>query len=155
MIEIDTLKEEYIDPLVSVWVEFFDYHSQFDSRFQRREDAEQNFAKFLRELLDSDNDLVLVALYQGKPVGYSITRIKYYPPVFKTEKFGYLLDMAVSASHRRKGIGSMMMQQIETWLNSKGITRIELHVASANPIGNNFWRKSGFSEIMKKMSKEI
>lgn len=141
----------HLDSITAIWKQFMDYHKGIDPLFTRSKRGSKNFRKFIGELAVNENALVLAALEDEKVIGYSVTVIENYPPVFKLKQFAHLFDMAVVEKYRRSGAGAMMMAEIVKWCKSKGMSRIELQVVSANVIGNNFWQKSGFREYMKKM----
>jgi len=155
MIEVIPAQEKHLEAIVEIWQEFMDYHKPLDVLFTRRNDGHKRFREFLTGLTTRDDALVLAALEDDKVVGYSLTLIDSYPPVFKIEKYGHIYDMAVKEGQRRKGAGEMMMREIERWCKEKGLSRMELQAVSKNLIGLNFWRKAGFKEYMKKMWKEI
>ncbi|UCC18084.1 MAG: GNAT family N-acetyltransferase [Dehalococcoidales bacterium] len=97
--------------------------------------------------ITSDDSLVLVAVEDQKVVGYSISQITRMPPFSRGKTIGVIYDMAVTASHRRKGIGKEMLDWIKTWFNNRGIKRIEISVVTKNTIGSSFWREQGFQDF--------
>ncbi|MFX1345536.1 MAG: GNAT family N-acetyltransferase [Promethearchaeota archaeon] len=123
-----------------------DYHKNLDSLFTRREDGHSNFERYIRELMKSNNAQVLVALDKKDVVGYSISLIQFYPPVFKRSVYGLINDLAVKETHRRKGLGEQMLLKMFQWFTSHGLDRIELRVSVRNKIGYSFWKKHGFKD---------
>jgi ribosomal protein S18 acetylase RimI-like enzyme len=79
-------------------------------------------------------------------VAYSICQIGKYPPVFRLKEYGFISDIAVKATHRRKGIGGLLLARMYGWFASRGLDRIEIHVIPANTIGYSFWIKHGFKD---------
>lgn len=163
--------EEHIPAIIEIWKEFMDFHRERDPFFSRREDGHANFEKFLDERMASPDSLVLVAIDDsealrasslegrshsgGKVVAYSIALVASYPPVFERRNYGHLSDIAVLKGYRRRGIGERMLAEIRKFFAERGITRIELRVASGNDIGVAFWRKMGFREFVQVMYMEI
>jgi ribosomal protein S18 acetylase RimI-like enzyme len=131
---------------LEVWKEFMDYHKNLDSLFTRRENGHLNFEKYIRELIKSNDAHVLVALDKEDVVGYSISLIQFYPPVFKREIYGLINDLAVKETHRRRGFGEKLLLKMFEWFKSHGIDRIELRVSFRNEIGYSFWKKHGFKD---------
>ena len=123
-----------------------DYHKKLDSLFTRRENAHLNFEKYIKELIKSDNTQVLVALDKQDVVGYSISLIQFYPPVFKQRTYGLINDLAIKTTHRRKGLGEQMLSKMFQWFKSHELDRIELRVSVKNKIGYSFWKKQGFKD---------
>jgi len=142
--EIITAQDHHILSIVEIWKELMDYHAALDPFLTRRLNGHLHFECFLREMMSSPDALVLAALARDSVLGYSISRISKYPPVFVNETYGYICDMAVREAYRRKGIGQRMLASIFEWFESRGITRIELRAVAANTPGCSFWKKMGF-----------
>ncbi|MFB0563558.1 MAG: GNAT family N-acetyltransferase [Candidatus Lokiarchaeia archaeon] len=138
----------HVSGIVELWKELMDFHKNIDSFFSRREDGHINFEKYVKELIESDDSLVLAALDEGHVVAYSISQISEYPPVFQIEKYGHIWDMAVKSDYRRKGIGGRMLAKILEWFEQRKINRIELRVVPKNQIGYSFWKKQGFKDYL-------
>ena len=147
IMEIIPARESHILPIVDMWKVFMDYHSAIDPFLARSLNGHIHFESFLREMMNSPEALVLAALSRENVLGYAISRLNKYTPVFLNETYGYICDMAVRDSYRRKGIGERMLQRILEWFDSRGVSRIELRVVAANRIGCSFWKKMGFESF--------
>jgi ribosomal protein S18 acetylase RimI-like enzyme len=146
LIHIILAEESHIPGILNVWKEFMDYHKKLDSLFTRRKNSHLKFEKYIKELIKSNNAQVLVALDKEDVVGYSITLIGFYPPVFKRRVYGLINDLAIKETHRRKGLGEQMLSKMFQWFKSHGLDRIELRVSMRNKIGYSFWKKHGFKD---------
>jgi len=142
--EITSATDAHVPEIVEVWKEFMDFHKDIDIRFPMKENAHLSWEKNLRDLMTSEDALVLVALDKDCVVGYSIALIDKYPPVFEREIYGFIASMAVQSNYRRKGIGERMLGKIFQWFESWNIDKIELTVTAQNQIGYSFWKKYGF-----------
>nr|MDO8080935.1 hypothetical protein [Candidatus Freyarchaeota archaeon] len=89
--EIVPATYSHVPEIVDLWKEFMDYGKSVDPLLSRREDGHLNFEKYLKDLIKSDNSLVLVALDKGHVAAYSISQIAEYPPVFQRESTGLFL----------------------------------------------------------------
>jgi ribosomal protein S18 acetylase RimI-like enzyme len=147
--------DSHVPEIVEIWKEFMDYHGDIDPFFKRRKDGHKNFEKFVRELIKSEESLILAALDVDKLLGYSISIISKYPPVFHYDKYGLIQDMAVRAEHRGSGVGEAMLKETFNWFKSKGIERIELRVISGNRMGYNFWKKHGFRDYIHILTRPL
>jgi ribosomal protein S18 acetylase RimI-like enzyme len=156
MIEIIRAEEKHVTAIGKLWWEDMIFHQNIDHIFTPREGATLGFEEnYLRRLMKSEDGLVLVAVDNGKVVGYSISEIRIPNPGFHREKYGYIDDTAVTAGHRRRGIARIMLVEITNWFRSKKINRVELNAAAHNVVANSFWRKQGFEVYMQTLYKEI
>jgi len=151
-IEIVEAKDSNVPDMVELWREFMDHHKDIDPRFPMREDAHVSFEQHLRELMRAENTLILVALDESRAVGFSISQANEYPPIWvEREKYGFIDTMAITADHRRQGIGEQMLDRMFEWFALHGIDRIELTVAARNQVGYSFWRKHDFHDFAHRL----
>jgi GNAT superfamily N-acetyltransferase len=156
MIEIVKAEEHHLLELGEVWKEFMDFHTRIDPYLIRKADGHIIFLNYARELMAKpDENLLLVALDNGRVVGYSLSMVAKRAPVFEQQVYGLISDMAVMGSHRRKGVGEKMLAEIMKWFRSKGINRMELSVAHGNPVGGPFWKKQGFKDYPHRLYLDI
>ena len=59
---------------------------------------------------------------------------------------GYIYHVALSPSHRRKGVGSALVQRALSALREEGISKTALLVFRRNEDGNAFWEREGFTQ---------
>ncbi len=151
MLEVMPARAAHIGPIVEIWKDFMDYHGALDPFFLRTADAHLSFESFLRECMGCPDSLVLVAVEEGKVVGYALARLQLYPPVVREKYCAYINDLAVRRDQRQHGVGTLLTNKILTWARSRGIRRIELRVLSPNNAAQKFWRKLGFTGYAEEM----
>jgi len=152
MIELVRAQEHHVSDICKLWWEFMLFHEDIDPWFTPREGSIPGFQEHhLGRFMQSENGLVLVALENGKVVGYSLSEVQGPSPSMKQEKWGYIDQVVVTASYRRTGVGQKMLVELLTWLKSKGVNRVELEVTAQNAIGYAFWRKHGFQDYMHRL----
>ena len=149
--EITIAENSHVPGIVEVWKEFMDFHKEIDPYNARSEDGHIHMEKYLRDSMNSQDAIVLVALDNGHVVGYSISGISKRHPVFQQDTQGVIYDIAVISDYRRRGIGGEMLARIRQWFDSRNIDRIELGVAAKNQIGYSFWKKHGFQDYMHRL----
>jgi ribosomal protein S18 acetylase RimI-like enzyme len=147
-IEIRAAEHRDLPRLVQLWNELMDYHAAIDPYFQKSEAGPANFERFVSSLLLIEDSRVLVALDGGMVVGYCIGQVMTRPPVFKREVHGFITDMTVTSSCRRRGVGTRLLARMLEWFSEKRIDRVELNVVPGNVAGISFWRKQGFGDYM-------
>ena len=146
--EVVQAQEKHVAEIIELWLEFMGHHKDIDPRFPMRKEAPSNFEKHLLENMKSENAQVLVALDNDSIIGYSISRISTYPPVWERETYGAIDSIAVKSGYRRKRIGEKILEKIFDWFESNDVDRIELSVSAKNETGYSFWKKHGFRDFM-------
>lgn len=149
IINIIEANETHIPAIVELWIEMIDYHTQLDQFFKRREDAHLNYESFIKELFNSNEAKILIALEDDKILGYILAKVDEYPPVYLYEKYGVIYDLVVKSTYRRRGIGTKLLNRSIDWFYSQGLDRIELILASKNEKANSFYVKNGFQDCKR------
>ncbi len=150
-LKIMVAQASHVPEIVDVWEEFALYHQDIDPRYSMVDNVRTGFEEYLRRLIVAEDTLVLVAVDEGKVIGFSVAQIRKSVPGFKREKFGAIDMMAVTARCRRRGIGTAILEKILDWFRSQKIDMIELSVASGNKVGYPFWKKHGFKAYLHRL----
>jgi ribosomal protein S18 acetylase RimI-like enzyme len=144
-----------LDVIGRLWQEFMDFHRERDSHFARSADGHERFKQFISGHITSDNSCVLVAEKEGSVIGYCLSTLAKYPPVFDKQDYGSILDLVITEPYRRMGIGERMYRTVQSWFSERGVHRIELRVAVTNEVSTAFWRKMGFKPYVETDFKTI
>jgi len=106
--------------------------------------VEEAFTKKQIALLLTDyNSISLTARENGEIVGFIIGMI--YPDEKAVN--GHILTIDVSLSHRRRGIGQMLLQEMESIFTQKGVQACLLEVREGNVAAIGLYHKLGYEEI--------
>ena len=143
MITIKKASHKNADSIKNLWCEFMDFHERYDTVYKRAGKGADLFGQFVDKQISDRNALVLVAQINKEICGYLLARIEYRPPVFAERKHGVIYDVAVSGKFRRKGIGEKLYNESLEWFRKRKVTRVELTVATSNPVSMRFWTKLG------------
>jgi len=156
MIEIVRAEERHVPDIGKLWLEYMHFHQDIDPIFTTVDDAVPIFEEnHLLPVMKSEDSLVLVALDEGRVVGYSFSEIRQTSKVLKRNRHGYVHDMAVTASYRRRGIGEKMFDELLNWFYSKNIDRVELDITTKNQVASSFWKKHGFTNYTRRLYRQI
>ena len=93
----------------------------------------------IQKKLEHDPDLFLVAEEGGQIIGTVIGGFD--------GRRGLLYHLAVAASFRRRGIGSRLIEEVETRMRAKGCMRCYLLVTTDNPEGMAYYEKHGWERM--------
>ncbi len=126
-----------------LWEELMDFHAEYDVLYERTPKGVGIFREFFDETIEIEKGIVLVAEDQGKILGYLLGRIEEKLEIYVHADYGMIYDLSVTKSAQRQGVGEALFKASVDWFKSKGTPRIELNVASANPISTKFWEKQG------------
>lgn len=155
MIRIRKARKKDIPAILELWKEFMDFHRKGDSFYTRSKRAHGIYEKYVTKTIRSRNGQVLVALDGSDVVAYSLSNIKQSHPVLEHSRCGFIADVAVTSTHRRRGIGKKLLREIKRWFASRNVTRIELRVSVHNPVATSFWRKQGFKPYVHVLYREM
>lgn len=90
----------------------------------------------LRELLESDRAVVALAEGGGGLAGYVFARW--------AADTGEILNLAVAAAHRRRGIGQALLEEALGCLTARGVTEVYLEVRESNRAARSLYTARGF-----------
>ena len=99
--------------------------------------------RVLKALRD-DATNVIVARRHGEVAGFAI--MKY------GDDTAHIVLLAVTAAHRRCGIGTTLLRWLETTARTAGITTIQLEARANNHEARAFYQQLGFNEIGVRVS---
>lgn len=157
MVEIRKATPEDAAALGSLGAMLVRAHYDFDNlRFlQPRPGIERGYAAFLGSILESNDDVVFVADDGGSLAGYVYAGLE--PMSWKELRgpAGFVHDVVVSESARRRGIAAKLMAAAIAWLRERGAPRVVLWSAAANQPAQDLFRRLGFRTTMVEMTLEL
>jgi ribosomal protein S18 acetylase RimI-like enzyme len=111
--------------------------------------------KFLEKWIRSRKAQVFVAEVDEEIIGYMIATTNKLASVFEHGHEIYIEGIFVRELFRRKGVGKMLMREVEKWAKEKGIYSLGLNVHVRNKEAVSAYKKIGFFAHNYKMSKII
>jgi GNAT superfamily N-acetyltransferase len=109
----------------------------------------------LKELILSDQALVLVAEVSGKIVSSGYAKIRESKPFYTHKLYSYLGFMYTLPEYRGKGINKMIIDELIIWSKEQGLTEVRLQVYLHNEPAMQAYRKSGFLDNILEMRQSI
>ncbi len=122
--------------------------ASMDARFKLRPDAMSRYATYLRERMREVDSALFVAERDGRVVGLGVASTRGQATFFEPARTGYISDLLVEPSCRRRGIGTMLLERMTKWFRGMGLEVVRLHVASCNESAREFWRARGASDFL-------
>lgn len=132
-INIDDLhvcSQLYIDTFrASPWNEDWNKHDAFER---------------LSDFLSCPNTISVKAILDGQVIGFLIGEVQQWNGF----KFFYLKEICVANSAQRKGIGKILIKNLEKSLQKRGVSRMYL-ITQRESIPSKFYSSLGFTENHK------
>ena len=122
MLEIIRASKEHIDGI---------YETEIDS-FSMPWSKEH----LRRDMFDNHLSIYIVALYDGKVVGYA--------GMWHVVTEGHITNLAVKSEYRGQGIGSMLVRKIIEIADEKDMHGITLECRISNTTAQHLYKKHGF-----------
>lgn len=143
-----------VPQLVELWVEFMDFHSALDPKFERSAGARYRWTEYITSKIDAEDYRILVATDGENLVGYIVAIIQNYPPIRTIESYGFIQEIAVAQRFRRKGIARRLLRRSEEWLQEAGIRQVEVKIDVANEVSQKLFRGEGFDPLAETLIKK-
>ena len=106
-------------------------------------------ARFFSHVHRKAPDLFIVAEESDAIVGYVIGEIReiVFSGLSHMSKMGHILNVAVEERLRGKGVGSMLMSEIEGRFKARGASHVSLEVRESNSTARSFYDGMGYTEV--------
>ncbi len=113
----------------------------FQKQILEQKNVDLNFLcddvrQMVQKNIESDESAYYIAKDGDKLVGYVLLEITKVQP-----GQGWLNDLYVTEEYRRQGVARRLAAQDESWLKSKGVTKVTLFVHNTNAEAINFYEK--------------
>lgn len=102
---------------------------------------------FFRLMLGVSGDMFLVAVENGEVIGYTVGEVKKMGRVGDAKTVGHVLNIAVSEDHQGRGVGTMLMDEVELRLRGGGADVAYLEVRESNTGAQAVYRKRGYQYV--------
>lgn len=151
--------ESDLDVLADLLVEGFAFHAAYlPEWFQMPEGYDPADQKpYLRDALDSQDSVILMAAAGGRTVGFAVVSIKETVglSLVVEKKYAYVQSILVAESSRRGGVGSALMRAVEEWARGQGASQVQLDMWEFEYGPLRFYEKLGYGTIRRRMMREI
>lgn len=117
-------------------------------KFQKPEKEVFSKAVFV-ESLKSKNTLILLAKQKVKLIGLIYIKVEKAAnlPLNVARRYAKIQDLLVKGSFKGKGVEEKLLLEAQKWVQSKGVTDIELEIFDYNEEALAFYKKDGFQEV--------
>lgn len=110
---------------------------------------------YVNHLLDEENGVILVAERGGQIIG--LVQLAFFDersgPYRRRHPHAAIGDVAVTAEHRRTGVGRLLMAAAHDWAQARGAAEIELTVWDFNEDATALYESLGYQTTRHTMRK--
>ena len=117
--------------------------------------TEQAYGSFLGTQLDDPDIIILVAERDGEILGYTYAGVEGNDYMSLRGPAGALHDIVVDPTHRRHGVGRMLLDATLDALKARGAPRVVLSTAEKNGAAQRLFDHAGFRRTMIEMTREL
>ena len=148
--EIRLAVPDDIGQICQLYNEFFAYNAQMDPVYCRAGKESGDYPKTV--IADGGADLI-VAVENDDILGLIHIKEAQTPPydALMQNHYAQIIDFIVTAAHRKKGIGTKLMEAAKHWSAKRDIDYIELFVLHNARRERQFYEQAGFDEVMHTM----
>jgi len=132
-IKIRRAKKEDISKILALGRKTKEFSAGGKTRFYGKKEV----SEFIR---NPKNNLLLVALQENKLIGFIYAKII-------TSEWCLFESMAIIKNFRKKGIATLLFDELHSIIKNRGIEIIEAYISPTNKNIRRFCKKFGFKEI--------
>ncbi len=142
--------------LVELWKGLVTDPSASDLSIPPSEENVAAWTAFVAGIIKRDPSQVLVAVNdEGEIVGYVLYIKKPASAIKRRFRCAVIYDLYVVPEHRRKGVGSALLEKALNLLEEEGAECVELSVWVGNEAARRLYEKFGFEEYVIRMRKVL
>ncbi len=145
--------EADLDGLATLMRRFYMFNEEFDQAMEAISDIKEKALEVARARIAS-NDLILVALYEGRLIGYVYGSI-IENPLLARRRIGVLKELYVVPEERGRGVATALIESAMTELSKIGVKYIAVEFPTRNVVAQKFYEKLGFRPYMSVYLKEV
>ena len=140
--DLNTLKD-----IIIICFEGVSIDHNIEKRFGQfaETDWKERKAKHMDADITANADGIFVYEDDGTVIGYITTRIDH------ESKIGGIPNLAVLPGHQGKGVGRALMKAAFDYFEEQGMSVAKIETLDQNAIGQNFYPRSGFTEIARQI----
>ena len=135
-----------IDALCPLLTEFFAHNARLQPMYCI---ADNETGVYPKTIIESDNSDFLIAVDNEIIIGFIHINQMKTPPYgsIVSHEFAEIMAFMVTASHRKQGIGGMLIEAAKQWSKERNLNYIELISLINAEEANSFYDKKDFTTV--------
>ncbi len=139
---------DQLDAISAIWLEMMEVHEQMDPSFRLAEDGSSRWRGMTEAILRRKDAFVYVAWLEGEMVGFVLGWIAQNPPIYANARVGFVSEIAVRKSARRRGVARALMHRARDFFSAQGVHEFQLSTAIGNDGAHRLWRSLGGEKLL-------
>ncbi|MCK5689243.1 GNAT family N-acetyltransferase [Myxococcota bacterium] len=141
-------RESDLPFLVPIWEELMAFHNENSQDFELHPDATERWTQQARAALHNQTSVLLVAEYELEVVGFCLGWITRNAVIYAEEEVGYISELVVNPSARRKGLGHALLDKTTLFFRERGLKTLQLSTAIWNKDARALWESAGGKAVL-------
>ena len=139
-----------IEQICRLYNEFFAYNAEKDPVYCR---AGKEYGEYPKSVVESGSSDLIVALDDDEIIGFIHIKEGKTPPydALMQNHYAQIIDFIVTAKHRKKGVGTKLMDAAKQWAKGRNLDYIELFVLTGAVNEHRFYENNDFTTVMQTM----
>ncbi|WP_049923434.1 GNAT family N-acetyltransferase [Halopiger djelfimassiliensis] len=148
---IEPATSDELDAVTDLWVRLARGQREHGSAVRADENRES-----IRQILAAHqvNDTLLVARVDGTLVGFASFSVERGALELDTTR-GTLSNLYVEPAARDRGVGTALLEAVETSLEASGVDVVRLEVMADNDAARRFYRRQGYDSVRVTMERSL
>jgi len=142
-----------VESLAKLIARFYLFNEEFDPAMEAASDIKEKALEVARARVER-SDLLLVATYEGRVIGY-VYGVVAENPLLARRKIGVLRELYVIPEERGRGVATMLIEYAMRELSAKGVHYVAVEFPARNIVAKKFYEKLGFREYTSIYLKEV
>lgn len=138
------------EELLELWHGFTAHLSEYDERYQHKEDADERWLRYFEnQLINSKYGTVVVADDGDQLIGVLEARITGDHPIFRLADHGYINGHFVREDYRGEGIGRQLIETAVEWFQSppREVEFYRVDVLEGDEAAAELYQDLGFTPV--------
>ena len=102
---------------------------------------------FFRIIFHMNKDFFLVALDGDEIIGYTVGEIELMGKKSNPRKAGHVMNIAVKGTHQGRGVGTMLLDEVESKFIQGGADIVYLEVRESNLNAQSVYKRRGYEYV--------
>jgi ribosomal protein S18 acetylase RimI-like enzyme len=107
-------------------------------------DAETRARPIFSQQIQAPDQAIFLAAHDGRIAGIARCVDSKGSPLLMPDRYCYVTSVYVRPEHRRQGILSALVREIEDWSKQRGLPEMRLHNSTLNAATRSAWDQLGF-----------